>query len=705
MLKEQMSSLSVHRFVQEARIIEGSRFRKAYQLDFDTIILSFSVRKENLLEGGDTKEGIGSQILDNGKLEKQHQPADVEDGKWTRADMLIKLGGYTFLTGRIGVEMPMEPSQYAMILRKELNNRVIESVEQPSMDRIVILKFSRFPGEEDKKSLVVELFGDGNMILVKGDTILAPYTSRSWSSRIVKRGEPFSQPPSGPDPRTVPLESMVSMMEGSDEDLVHFLIRRMGLPPLHSEEICFRIGTPKTSEVKNLDQSERPRVYQGVQEIMDELSRDHSSYLHMEGGEPRHIEPILLRKFFRIHEKEEIIDRYSRTGTDKDQLELLIYDSISAALEENLFRAKAPLPPSARNRKRAMDRLTFLLKNQETALQDREREAELFNRLADNLYMDYTRIDGLLRNFDPDSYKEDPSGYPDVLAYHPSQGKGRGKIEVSMDTDSGEEKVTLDLDMDINANAEKLYERSKKSRRKLEGIENAMEKTRKRMEKAEKEEESHADRAKQLRQFWFENFRWCFSSKGVLMIGGRDAKSNERLVKKYMRDQDLYAHADIKGAPSVVLRKEDSSEIDENSAREGCHFSVLNSKAWKSGIGSEGGYWVQPNRVSRTPQAGEFLPKGSFMIRGKKNFQDKLPLEGAAGLVYVEGVPKIMFGPEISVKEQCKGTYFRVRPGKTKKSDIAKIISKELGGELDQVISVLPPGNMDITKVKREENG
>ena len=31
-------------------------------------------------------------------------------------------------------------------------------------------------------------------------------------------------------------------------------------------------------------------------------------------------------------------------------------------------------------------------------------------------------------------------------------------------------------------------------------------------------------------------------------------------------------------------------------------------------------WWVHPSQVSKTPQAGEFLTTGSFVIRGKKNF-------------------------------------------------------------------------------------
>ena len=60
---------------------------------------------------------------------------------------------------------------------------------------------------------------------------------------------------------------------------------------------------------------------------------------------------------------------------------------------------------------------------------------------------------------------------------------------------------------------------------------------------------------KQIRKkMWFEKFYWFVSSSGQLVLGGRDARQNELLVKRYLRASDLYVHADVHGASSVVIR-------------------------------------------------------------------------------------------------------------------------------------------------------
>jgi hypothetical protein len=38
-------------------------------------------------------------------------------------------------------------------------------------------------------------------------------------------------------------------------------------------------------------------------------------------------------------------------------------------------------------------------------------------------------------------------------------------------------------------------------------------------------------------------------------------------------------------------------------------------------------YWVWGDQVSKTPESGEYLPTGSFMVRGKKNFLQPNKLE------------------------------------------------------------------------------
>ncbi|MGA1873678.1 MAG: NFACT RNA binding domain-containing protein, partial [Thermoplasmatota archaeon] len=351
-------------------------------------------------------------------------------------------------------------------------------------------------------------------------------------------------------------------------------------------------------------------------------------------------------------------------------------------------------------RVREVDRIRNMIENQEKALLEKTKEAERTKRLADALYMDYVRIDGLLKGFDPWGYMEDPDGYPGIEGFQSGTDPNKGKISIRISTDEGDEIVDLETSLDLNQNADLLYTRSKTARKKIEGIEAALRSSRDKLERARRDIEDREDgeSIRKLRRFWFESYRWCFTSSRILIIGGRDAKTNERIVKKYMRDSDLYAHADLSGASSVILRVDKDREADEASKEQAVHFSILNSKAWHAKVGSAGGYWVLPDQVSRTPQSGEFLAKGSFVIRGKKNFVEKLPMEGAVGTVYVEGVPKVMFGPVDAVKEICQGNILLLRPGRTKKSDIAKVIAKELGGELDQVMSVLPPGGIDMSR-------
>ncbi len=48
-------------------------------------------------------------------------------------------------------------------------------------------------------------------------------------------------------------------------------------------------------------------------------------------------------------------------------------------------------------------------------------------------------------------------------------------------------------------------------------------------------------------------------------------------------------------------------------------LAVASSTAWDSKAGMSA-WWVNADQVSKLAPTGEFLPTGSFMVRGKKNF-------------------------------------------------------------------------------------
>ena len=54
-----------------------------------------------------------------------------------------------------------------------------------------------------------------------------------------------------------------------------------------------------------------------------------------------------------------------------------------------------------------------------------------------------------------------------------------------------------------------------------------------------------------------------------------------------------------------------------------------------------------------------------------------------------------MCAPTDAVRKNCKG-YLEIIQGKKKPSDIAKLVKKKFGGELDEIIKVLPSGGLDI---------
>lgn len=124
------------------------------------------------------------------------------------------------------------------------------------------------------------------------------------------------------------------------------------------------------------------------------------------------------------------------------------------------------------------------------------------------------------------------------------------------------------------------------------------------------------------RQMWFEKFIWFISSDGYLVLGGKDAQQNEILYKKYLKKGDVYLHADLHGAASVVIRnnpKTPDAPIPPSTLSQAGTLAVASSSAWDSKAGMSA-WWVNADQVSKSAPTGEFLPTGSFMIRGKKNF-------------------------------------------------------------------------------------
>jgi hypothetical protein len=136
--------------------------------------------------------------------------------------------------------------------------------------------------------------------------------------------------------------------------------------------------------------------------------------------------------------------------------------------------------------------------------------------------------------------------------------------------------------------------------------------------------------------------------------------------------------------------------ISEKTLEEACMFAASYSRAWNQ-FGEASAYWVLPEQVSKTPESGEFVPKGGFIIRGKRNYC-RSKLEVAVGLIPLENQEKLMGGPITAVAARAVKGYVILTPGTTKKSMIAQKLAKAFHVSTDTIEKVLPPGECTIVK-------
>ncbi|TLD18360.1 hypothetical protein E2P81_ATG12155 [Venturia nashicola] len=197
-------------------------------------------------------------------------------------------------------------------------------------------------------------------------------------------------------------------------------------------------------------------------------------------------------------------------------------------------------------------------------------------------------------------------------------------------------RLTIDIDLSLTpwANASQYYEQKKTAAVKEEKTLQASTKALKSAEQKitldlKKGLKVEKDVLRPVRKaIWFEKFHYFISSDGYLVLGGKDAQQNEMLYRRYLKKGDIYVHADLNGASSVIIKNNPSTPdapIPPSTLSQAGTLSVASSNAWDTKA-LMSAYWVNADQVSKTAPTGEYLGDGGFIIRGKKNFLPPAPL-------------------------------------------------------------------------------
>ena len=709
-MKKAMSGFDLRAMARELNALSGAYVKKAYMPHYEQIVLRVNPKE-----------------------------AAQRDLVFVRGERI-----YTSTRDR---PMPMTPPPFAMVLRKHLRNARLTAVEQVGFDRVLAFSFDTKDGE---RTLYVEVFRDGNIILVDQDgIIIQPLTHASYAGRTLKKGVEYTPPPPAANPYDLTENDLADLFATSDRDLVSTLGGKINLGATHANAVCALAAHEPNSPTSEADVG---RVFQALRELLDDLSKPQDAHLilrlndddgdawastlaslpvgeQQQWLESRAVEatPILLPQHAAMPRVSmpslcEVVDAW-KGSHDAHALQ---------RREEERFDQAGP----GRGQSTEVERLERRKQQQEKALEGFAEKIERQQRLGHLIQDHWDHVEGLLKQT-AEAVEKD--GWPAVKkavksidwiqSVSPADRTLTATLPDENNTPNGPQ-VLLELDATVHQNAQRYFEAARKQKNKTSGAVQALEETERKLKRARKNEEKQRasgklKRLKRSKRMWFEQHRWGMVDGGHLLVGGKDAKGNDAVVKKHLANDDLYFHADLHGAPSCSLRAQQGFVLDDRrpphlpadipayrlvdklpdaalspkSMEEAATLALCWSRAWNGGGAHGTVYSVKPAQVSKSAQTGEFVGKGAFVIRGQRTWYKDMDVRIGIGIVAVNGVPLILTGTPEHIKTTCP-RYAVLAPGMTKKEQLANAIYKITGLSTDELLAALP-GACDVV----EENG
>ncbi len=614
-------------------------------------------------------------ILSNGSISNIYEVEDLLvlkiNTQQGRKNLIVKEDSRINLT-EYDYPVPKYPSQYIMSLRKFLKNKRILRVSQYNFDRIVIIELSNSEAEPWK--FIIELFNKGNFLVVNENNIIKIAKKyKKFKDRNVLANKEYVFPKSrGIDFLNINKDTFKELLKlDTDVELVRYLARNVNIAGFYSEEICYRAEIDKNLIGADLSEDDVEKLYNSFKKLRNDLlfGKIDSKIIYDNNGNEISVLPFELKLFKDYEQKKfESFNKAVDEFFSKLDSERIIIPYNQKILEQIKSHKK-------------------ILKNQQEYLEELKIKKKKYYNYGDYIYSNFSVLDKLFavilnarkkgydwEEINNELQKAKMKSLEDVDIFEkliPSTKQVLIKIN--------NDEVYLDLKKSIGENANLIYSKGKKADKKIKGTIAAIEKTKASIENLKLEKESMEAEVdfliKKPKKKWYEKFRWFFSSDGFLVIGGRDASSNEILFKKYMDSNDLIFHTNFPGSPLTVIKNPENKEISEITINETANFVASYSRAWKENWGMVDVFYVNASQVSKSPPSGEFLPKGSFIISGKKKFIKNAKTELAIGLNIIEispnledkgGIlyPKLICGPLSAIQIQTN-YYALIIPSKS----------------------------------------
>ena len=707
-MKANMSGFDLRAIVGELSQFAGAYVKKSYMPHYEQIVLRINPKESN------------------------------------QFDLVIVRGSRVYTSNR-DRPMPMTPPPFAMVLRKYLKNARMTAVRQLGFDRVLALDFDTKFGQ---MHLYVEVFREGNVILVDQEgIIIQPLTHAKYSGRVLKKGAQYQPPPAASDPHSLDQAALGEIFAKSDRDLVATLGGKANLGSTHANAVCELAGIDPNTPTTEVDVA---KIDSALQTLLDGLNHA-KGYLILKPDKEQSDEDLQSLADEQIDDakRDKFLEQYGNEASPTllpahESKVIMEFPSMCSAVDAwrgahdagALARREAEkldIASPGRGFSTEVEKLERRKAQQEKALSEFTKKIDKQQMIGHTIQNNWSHVESLLSQIkeavETNGWKETQKMAKQIPWIVSMNAAERTFISILPDENSEPKgpQAKLRLDDTVHQNAQHFFTTATKQKAKTKGAVDALEETNIQLKRALKKEvkakeSGRLSKLKRSKRLWFENHRWSMTSGGHLLVGGKDAKGNDAVVKKHLSGSDMYLHADIHGAPSCSLRATQGFVVDENRPShipediptfklvdklgderitdekliEAATLALCWSRAWASGGGHGTVFAVKPAQVSKTAQTGEFVGKGAFIVRGQRQWYRDLDVKIGIGIVAINGVPLLMSGTPELILSICS-RYAILTPGISKKDRLANRIYKNTGISTDEILAVLP-GPCDIMK-------
>ncbi len=330
---KQISSLDLHFLVKELKELEGSRADRIYSSGKEEIYIQLH------------KSSVGKKII------------------------RVLIGKSIFAAEAKSIDET--PSGFCMFLRKHLEGKFFDSIEQLEPERILKLTFK---SKEESKFLYLEFFGKGNLILCNQDgIILDSLIHHQFKDRNVAPKEKYLYPIMAYNFFDINEKKLSELLNNSKKDkLVTSLAVELGLGGIYSEEICMLLEIDKNIKPADFPQQKIKKFLAIIKKLIKSKVKAQIVYKDKQALD---VTPIELGSHKNYEKKE--------------------FSSFSLALE-HYFTNEVQLVKKESPYTKKINELMRIMGEQGTAIKEMQTKEEEIRKNGEAIYNNYGLIKEIL---------------------------------------------------------------------------------------------------------------------------------------------------------------------------------------------------------------------------------------------------------------------------------------------------------------------